>query len=137
MNISVYWMFGSGSPRLNGISKESMASGALTRSWRSSEHHGLGVILLVIKKADEPPKIATMQMSVKPNAVIIDNDHKSILCKDVREVMAMIKLLADASTHHKRNANQSRASAMQRQRWTSCAWAGVQMRNTTITSAHR
>ena len=53
---------------------------------------------------------AKVQMNLRLNAMITKYD-KFMLCKNVKEVMVMIKKLDDASTQYRRNTGEAPTSA--------------------------
>ena len=63
-----------------------------------TNHSGWEVIRLVLEKADKPPENAVFAMNLSLSKLVIDKDGKEIVCKGLKDVMAFIKTLDDAST---------------------------------------
>jgi hypothetical protein len=70
------------------------------------EHNGWEVMRLVLERADKPPDNAVFTMNLGMSKLVIDKDGKEVVCKGLKELMAFIKTVDDASTQFQRNAGQ-------------------------------
>ena len=70
------------------------------------DHNGWEVMRLVLEKADKPPDNAVFTMNLSLSKLVIDKDGKELVCKGLKDLMAFIKTVDDASTQFQRNTGQ-------------------------------
>ena len=70
------------------------------------DHNGWEVMRLVLEKADKPPDNAVFTMNLCLSKLVIDKDGKELVCKGLKDLMAFIKTVDDASTQFQRNTGQ-------------------------------
>ena len=62
-----------------------------------ADHNGWEVLRVIIEFMDKPPDNAKFQMDMKLNQLIQDKEGKSIICKNVKDVMKIIQTIENAT----------------------------------------
>ena len=62
-----------------------------------ADHNGLGVLRVIMEFMDKPPENAKFQIDMKWKQPIQDKEGKSIICKNVKDVMTIIQTIKNAT----------------------------------------